>query len=119
MYQEKDNVKYICKCGRGLNSHENMNNTDKCICNVIPLNNKSDVSTFDCIVEMLYYHKKNSIQPFSVIYTNDNNEENNEENNVDEKSTSMCENNNSHIDTISNIVDRIWNINYDSNTKKC
>tara|TARA_B100001758_G_C18337322_1_gene572334 strand:- start:603 stop:932 length:330 start_codon:yes stop_codon:yes gene_type:complete len=107
MYEEKNSVKYICKCGGGLNSHENVNNIDECICNVKSVNNNSNVNVFDSIVSMLSYHKKNSIQPFSVIYLNDN--DNIEKDNMHEERKSICENGNSKVDTISNIVDRLWN----------
>jgi len=108
MYEEKNNVKYICKCGGGLNSHENVNNIDECICNVESINNNSNVNVFESIVVMLRNHKKNSIQPFSVIYQKDN--DNIEKDNIYKERKSKSENEN-EINTISELVDRIWKHN--------
>ena len=113
MYEEKNNVKYICKCGGGLNSHENVNNIDECICNVISINNNSSVKVFDSIVGMLSNHKKNSIQPFSIIYLTDNDNmekdnDNMEKDNVHKERKSKRENKLLYVDTISDLVDRLW-----------
>tara|TARA_B110000879_G_C11114925_1_gene489089 strand:- start:354 stop:659 length:306 start_codon:yes stop_codon:yes gene_type:complete len=75
MYQEHKCVKYICKCGGSQTSHKNISKKKECICNLNDQLNLTDVRMFDPIVHMVMYHKKNQIQPFSVIYLNDNGQE--------------------------------------------
>lgn len=74
MYQEHKCVKYICKCVGSQTSHGNVSKKKECICNLKDQLNLTDVHMFDPIVHMVIYHKKNQIQPFSVIYLNNNND---------------------------------------------
>jgi hypothetical protein len=87
MYKENNKVKYICKCGCSQTSHENSSMNDKCICN--PQLITSNITSFDYIAPMLKNHIASPIQPFSIIYVNDTG--------------------NSTKNTISNIVDNLWN----------
>ena len=87
MYQEKNNVKYICKCGCSQTSHENNTMKDNCICNPPLLT--SNVTSLDYILPMINNHISSPIQPFCVI-------------NVD-----MLKKN-----SISSLVDRMWSITH-------
>ena len=86
MYQEKNNVKYICKCGCSQTSHGNSSMKNNCICN--PQLITSKITSLDYIVPMLNNHISSPIQPFCILYVN----------NTD----------NSNKRTISNLVDSLW-----------